>query len=167
MKTIKTFAVLVALASLGACGSKKPKAVEPTEETVTEQKPADEKPTDKGETTPSDPGKDPASLGDVIYFEFDSNDLSESSRQTLTQNADWLKEDPARTLTIEGHTDVAGTEEYNLGLGERRARAAQDYLVRLGIDAARVRIITYGEEKPAADDDAKNRRSVFISNVKK
>ena len=111
-------------------------------------------------------GKDP-SLQDVIYFAFDSSDLDEESRKKLSENADWLKQDPARTLTIEGHTDEVGTPEYNLGLGERRARTTKDYLVRLGIQEKRVSIITYGEERPAGSDDNRNRRSMFLATKKK
>jgi peptidoglycan-associated lipoprotein len=105
-------------------------------------------------------------LNDVVYFAFDSSELDEESRKKLTENANWLKKDPARTLTIEGHTDEVGTPEYNLGLGERRARTTKDYLVRLGIQEKRVSIITYGEERPAGSEDTKNRRSMFIATKK-
>ncbi len=110
--------------------------------------------------------KDP-NLQDVVYFEFDSSTLDEAAKAKLEENADWLKKDPARTVTIEGHTDEVGTPEYNLGLGERRAQASRDYLLHLGIDSKRVSIITYGEEKPAGTEDSKNRRSVFIATKKK
>lgn len=110
--------------------------------------------------------KDP-NLQDVVYFEFDKSDLDEAAKAKLEENADWLKKDPARTVTIEGHTDEVGTPEYNLGLGERRAQASRDYLIHLGIDPKRVSIITYGEEKPAGTEDSKNRRSVFIATKKK
>jgi peptidoglycan-associated lipoprotein len=108
-----------------------------------------------------------ANLNDVIYFAFDRSELDEESRKKLSENADWLKKDAARTLTIEGHTDEVGTPEYNLGLGERRARTTKDYLVRLGIQEKRISIITYGEERPAGSDDSKNRRSMFIATKKK
>ncbi|HWM86316.1 MAG TPA: OmpA family protein [Kofleriaceae bacterium] len=121
---------------------------------------------DGGGGKPRKSGKDP-NLQDVIYFAFDSSELDEPSRQKLTENANWLKKDPARTLTIEGHTDEVGTPEYNLGLGERRARTTKDYLVRLGIQEKRVSIITYGEERPAGSEDTKNRRSMFIATKKK
>ena len=110
------------------------------------------------ETTPN------SQLTNVIYFGFDSFQLDATAREALTNNADWLKEDKSRMLTIEGHTDQSGTTEYNLALGERRARASLEYLVKLGIDKSRIRVITFGEERPAVpDDDAKNRRSVFIA----
>jgi peptidoglycan-associated lipoprotein len=122
-----------------------------------------------GDTGPSGPKQTSksAALQDVIYFAFDSSELDEASRAKLNENADWLKQDPARTLTIEGHTDEVGTPEYNLGLGERRARATKDYLVRLGVQEKRVSIITYGEERPAGSEDSQNRRSMFIATKKK
>ena len=168
-KSITSFAMLVAMVSLGGCG-KKPQAVAPEsgsgdqgDTTV----PVDTATT--GEAKPDEatpPAVDPASLTDVIYFEFDSSDLSETSRTSLNENADWLRADPARTLMIEGHTDEVGTSEYNLGLGDRRARATKEYLTRLGIDENRIKIITYGEERPAGTDDTKNRRSMFIATKK-
>jgi peptidoglycan-associated lipoprotein len=107
-----------------------------------------------------------SALQPVIYFEFDSDSLDEASRAKLTENANWLKEDSARVLTIEGHTDESGTTDYNLALGERRARETRDFIIRLGIDGSRVSIITYGEERPASSDDSENRRSVFIATKK-
>jgi len=107
-----------------------------------------------------------AALQQVVYFEFDSSNLDDAARQRLTENAAWLKDDSSRTLTIEGHTDEVGTTEYNAALGERRAQAARDYMVRLGADESRIKIITYGEEKPASEEDALNRRSVFIATKK-
>jgi peptidoglycan-associated lipoprotein len=118
--------------------------------------------TDTGAGGPKDPN-----LQEIVYFEFDSSQLDEAGRAKLEENAEWLKKDPARTLTIEGHTDEVGTPEYNLGLGERRAQTSRDYLLKLGIDAKRVSIITFGEEKPAGTEDSKNRRSVFIATKKK
>ena len=119
--------------------------------------------TDTAETTPAPAA---ASLTPVVYFEFDSSTLSEEARKELEENAEWLKQDPRRTLTIEGHTDEVGTTEYNVALGERRARAAYDYLVRLGIDGGRVEIISLGEERPASPEDAQNRRAMFIATKK-
>ena len=103
---------------------------------------------------------------DRIYFEFDKSDLSEQSRQILAEKAELLKAYPALTLVIEGHCDDRGTNEYNMALGERRARAAQEYLVLMGVDAGRLTIISYGEEYPAVPGTgeeawAKNRRDEF------
>lgn len=103
---------------------------------------------------------------DRIYFAFDKSDLTEESRQILTEKAELLKKFTALKLLVEGHCDERGTNEYNMALGERRARAAYDYLSMMGIDAARLSIISYGEEQPAVPGSteeawAKNRRCEF------
>lgn len=102
-----------------------------------------------------------------IYFDFDSTDLSEKSRTSLTKNAELLKKNPTAKITIEGNCDERGSEEYNLALGEKRAKAAAKYLTTLGVAEDRVAIISYGKEKPAdAGHDeaawAKNRRDEFV-----
>jgi hypothetical protein len=85
-----------------------------------------------------------------IFFEFDSSTLTPPSRDLLATFATWAIEKKPK-LRVEGHTDEQGTTEYNLALGDRRARAISDYLISLGVDASRVDTITYGEEKPAAE----------------
>jgi peptidoglycan-associated lipoprotein len=103
---------------------------------------------------------------DRIYFAFDSNELTQESRQVLTEKAELLKANPGLNLLIEGHCDERGTNEYNLALGERRARAAYEFLVLMGVDSSKMSIISYGEEYPAvqgANEEAwsKNRRDEF------
>lgn len=103
---------------------------------------------------------------DRIYFAFDSNELTQESRQVLTEKAELLKANPGLNLLIEGHCDERGTNEYNLALGERRARAAYEFLVLLGVESSKMSIISYGEEYPAvqgANEEAwsKNRRDEF------
>lgn len=107
---------------------------------------------------------------DRIYFAFDSNELTQESRQILTDKAELLKANPGLNLLIEGHCDERGTNEYNMALGERRARAAYEYLVLMGIEAGRLTIISYGEEYPAVPGSneeawAKNRRDEFKATV--
>ena len=102
-----------------------------------------------------------------IYFNFDSSDLSEASRSTLSKNAELLGKQPSLKVRIEGNCDERGSDEYNMALGERRAKAAKDYLVNLGVQSDRLSIISYGEEKPADDGHdeaawAKNRRDEFV-----
>jgi peptidoglycan-associated lipoprotein len=102
-----------------------------------------------------------------IYFNYDSAGLSEPARSTLSKNADIMNHDSATKITIEGNCDERGSAEYNLALGERRARAAQHYLVTLGIDPARLSVVSYGKEKPAVTENdeaawAKNRRAEFV-----
>ena len=102
-----------------------------------------------------------------VHFGFDSFELDEGGRQTLRSNSDWLKDNPKGKVEIEGHCDERGTVEYNLALGAKRARAAKDYLVTLGVAAERLTTISYGEELPLCrehDDSCwqRNRRAHFV-----
>jgi peptidoglycan-associated lipoprotein len=105
---------------------------------------------------------------DKIYFDFDSFILSPASRETLKKNASYLlNENKSVKIRIEGNCDERGSDEYNLALGEKRAKSALDYLATLGVAADRLSFISYGEEKPAdtGHDEAawaKNRRVEFI-----
>jgi peptidoglycan-associated lipoprotein len=85
---------------------------------------------------------------DDVFFEFDSAIIAPDARPSLDRTAQWLRTSTARRVVIEGHADERGTNEYNLVLGERRAQAVKRYLVASGIDARRINIVTYGEEKP-------------------
>ena len=101
-----------------------------------------------------------------IYFDFDSDALSVQARKTLTSDADYLRKRAVAKLRIEGNCDERGSAEYNIALGEKRAEAAEKYLVTMGIPADRLAIISYGKEKPAdqGHDEAawaKNRRDDF------
>ena len=101
-----------------------------------------------------------------IYFDFDSYDLSNQARKTLTSDADYLRKRAVAKLRIEGNCDERGSAEYNIALGEKRAKTAEKYLVTMGIPANRLSIISYGKEKPAdpGHDEAawaKNRRDDF------
>ncbi len=91
-----------------------------------------------------------------IYFDYDESNLSDDTRQKLSRNADLLKSQPQFSMTIEGHADSRGTNEYNLALGERRANAVRDYLSSLGVGAPRMRTISYGEERPVCTEDAES-----------
>jgi peptidoglycan-associated lipoprotein len=102
-----------------------------------------------------------------IYFSFDRYDLEVGARDTLKANADWLKRNPAVRIEIEGHCDERGTNEYNLALGAKRAQAAKDYLVTLGIATERLSTISYGEEIPVCKEHnescwSQNRRDRFV-----
>ena len=103
-----------------------------------------------------------------IYFDYDSASISASMRSRLETNAAWLNGNPQARVVIEGNTDIRGTSEYNMALGERRARSAKDYLVRLGIDSGRIRTLSLGKERPlfegtSEDAHAQNRRDDFIA----
>jgi peptidoglycan-associated lipoprotein len=101
-----------------------------------------------------------------VFFAYDKADLSDRSRTSLQKNADWLRKWTSTRVTIEGHADSRGTNEYNLALGERRAAAVRDFLASLGVAAARMNIVSKGEEEPVCREEAescweKNRRGHF------
>ena len=101
-----------------------------------------------------------------VHFAFDSTELSDSARAILDLNVGWLKQHTDVKVELEGHTDSQGTDEYNLALGARRAKAVYDYLVHAGIDPSRLRTISYGESMPIAQGEneeawAQNRRAHF------
>ncbi len=102
----------------------------------------------------------------IIYFEYDRYDLRSDSKNVLTQKAAVMKQFPQLRVTIEGHCDERGTEEYNLALGERRARAAYDFLLNLGVSANQMEMVSFGKLHPAVEGSgeavwAKNRRDEF------
>ncbi|MDZ7344944.1 MAG: peptidoglycan-associated lipoprotein Pal [candidate division KSB1 bacterium] len=104
---------------------------------------------------------------ETIYFDYDKYDLTSSALQTLALNARRLKAHSQARILIEGHCDERGTVEYNLALGDKRAKAARDYLVSLGIDPSRISIISYGKERPVDPGHteeawARNRRAEFV-----
>lgn len=104
-----------------------------------------------------------------IYYEFDKSNLTPMAQDNLLRKAEWLRENPDATVTIEGHCDERGTNEYNLALGDRRAESAKAFLTDLGIDPLRLTTISYGEERPVdprSDEEAwaKNRRAHFVVN---
>ena len=101
-----------------------------------------------------------------IFFDFDSYELSSQARSVLQQKADLMKQMRGMTMVIEGHCDERGTEEYNLALGERRARAAYEFMILLGVSPERMSIVSFGEERPLDPGNnetawAKNRRDEF------
>lgn len=101
-----------------------------------------------------------------VNFAFDSSALTSSARANLQQNANWIKENPEERITIEGHCDERGTAEYNIALGDRRARSVKDYLRSLGVQGSQLETISYGEElplNPASSEQAwaENRRAHF------
>jgi peptidoglycan-associated lipoprotein len=103
-----------------------------------------------------------------IYFDFDQYNLSSDARATLKKSGDWLRSNPSVRVEVEGHCDERGTSEYNLALGAKRAQAAKDYLVSLGVAPGRVSTISYGEEIPVCREHdescwSKNRRDRFVA----
>ncbi len=126
------------------------------------------------ETAPyDDGGGDPAMRaaaqqisGNIVYFDFDKFDIKPEYREMLRQKAELMKRYPQIRVRIEGNCDSRGTQEYNLALGERRARAAYDYMAMLGVNAGQMEILSYGKEHPAVEGSgeavwSKNRRDEF------
>jgi peptidoglycan-associated lipoprotein len=162
--------LVVSLSSLlliwaGGC-SKKPAPASPVAPpaTTSEVKPP---------VTPTPPVTPPVATPAVqiklkdAYFDFDRSELKLEAREALTRDAEYLMSNSGARVLIEGHCDERGTNEYNLALGDRRARAAMDFLVKYGVSASRIETISYGEERPFAlghDESAwwQNRRAHFV-----
>ena len=106
-------------------------------------------------------------VGDRVFFETDSSELTSTAQATLTKQASWLTRYGQYSFTVEGHADERGTREYNIALGARRAQTVREYLVSRGIAASRMRTISYGKERPVAVCDdiscwSQNRRAVTV-----
>jgi peptidoglycan-associated lipoprotein len=109
-------------------------------------------------------------VGDRVFFDSDSTDLTMQSRSTLDKQAQWLATYNRYAFTVEGHADERGTREYNIALGARRAEAVRDYLASRGIEPSRMRTISYGKERPVAVCNdiscwSQNRRAVTVLNA--
>ncbi len=119
------------------------------------------------EILPGSVGDLEVNVGNRVLFDYDRYNLRPAAQATLERQAAWLNSYPNVTVTIEGHCDERGTREYNLALGARRANAAKDYLVSLGINPLRITTISYGKERPAVlgsnqDAWAQNRRGLTV-----
>lgn len=169
--TARSAMVLTALAgalALSACAKKPPKELPPEPGAATTTPSTD--PTASQGPVPGSQADFVASLmgQDTILFETDRYNIDGADQAALAAQAAWLGKYPAKRATIEGHCDERGTREYNLALGERRANAAKNYLISLGIDAARLTTVSYGKERPVAlgsDEDSwsRNRRAVTVT----
>ena len=109
-------------------------------------------------------------VGDRVFFETDSSELTDQARATLDKQAQWLGNYNRYSFTVEGHADERGTREYNIALGARRAQVTRDYLIARGVDGSRMRTISYGKERPVAVCNdiscwSQNRRAVTVLNA--
>jgi len=168
---------------VGGCASNETvKAEEPAPATVKAEPPKVETPQPEAPAPVTEPEKPVAEAPkaeapapapaeatlETVYFDFDKSDLRQESRDVLSKNAEFLlKVKPDAKIKIEGNCDDRGSAEYNLALGERRAKSALQYLLTLGVKADRMSVISYGKEKPAVQGDteeawAKNRRADFV-----
>ena len=120
-----------------------------------------------GAATPGSQQDFVVNVGDRVFFDTDSSELSEQARATLDKQAQWLNLYNRYAFTIEGHADERGTREYNIALGARRAQTVHEYLISRGVSAQRMRTISYGKERPVATCDdiscwSQNRRAVTV-----
>jgi peptidoglycan-associated lipoprotein len=173
------FSVLIILSTL-LIGCAEKKVVKPTEapqpqtmeqkgkegeaskETISEQKVAKVESKESPSKTEEVSGMFPD-----IHFDYDKYDIRNDAKPALKSVADYLIKNPSEKVLIEGHCDERGTSEYNLGLGDRRAKATKDYLLSLGVPSSRISTISYGKEKPLCDEHAedcwaKNRRAHLV-----
>jgi peptidoglycan-associated lipoprotein len=165
---------LVATSAIFGCGKKPPKAAPPPPVAPQTPPPAPQ-PARDVVPQPSDYDRIKAMSSDEIeklgllaeiHFDFDRSDIREGDRQILAQNAEVLKKFDFLKITVEGHCDERGSVEYNLALGERRSKAAHDYLASLGVAADRMKSVSYGKEVPLCQQAteecwARNRRAHF------
>jgi peptidoglycan-associated lipoprotein len=181
-KVVATLGILM-LAGIAACGPKKPPVAKPTPPPPASgdptRPPTPPTPVNEPQPVPVEPAAaDELSTSDLdvinknspfqpLFFGLDQAEVSVEGQQVMNANAEIMKNYPTWVITIEGHADERGTAEYNLALGERRALAARNYFVSLGIPADRLRTVSYGKEfpfDPARTEEAyaKNRRAHFV-----
>src|SRR3984885_3060260 len=149
-------ALVVAAIALGACA----------------KNPLDQDPGALANASAATPGSQQdfvVNVGDRVFFETDSTELTPQARATLDKQAQWLSNYSRYNFTIEGHADERGTREYNIALGARRAQTVREYLVSRGVSGQRMRTISYGKERPVAVCDdiscwSQNRRAVTVLN---
>ncbi len=154
LQGMKLAALLALALSMGACASKTPGV-------------------DGAMASAATPGSQQdfvVNVGDRVFFESDQTELSPQAIATLEKQAQWLQQYNRYAFTIEGHADERGTREYNIALGARRAQSVKSYLASRGIDASRMRTISYGKERPVAVCNdiscwSQNRRAVTVLNA--
>jgi peptidoglycan-associated lipoprotein len=152
----------IALLGLGACANQ-----ETNPETALNGQGRD----GKGPVTPGTQRDFSLNVGDLVYFSSDSSDLTPEASAILQKQVQWLKQYPQYTIMVEGHADERGTREYNIALGARRSTTVRNFLSQNGINAARLRTISYGKERPVAVCDdiscwSQNRRAQTVLNSK-
>ena len=167
-RKIVTAALLAGTIALAGCKKEPPESLPPDPVPQTDTGPA----IDPNAGIASGPGtqshfESAVNGQNVIYFDTDRYNIDSADAAALQTQAQYLAQYPQVSITIEGHADERGTREYNLALGERRANAAKNYLVGIGVAAARVRTVSYGKERPVALGSneqawAQNRRAVSV-----
>jgi peptidoglycan-associated lipoprotein len=180
---VLAFLLAATLGTSAAC-KKKPPTTAPGARPVTEEptRPREERvvpPPPTGAPTDVESSQLPADVAAInargylkdAFFDYDKADLRDDARTALSTDAEWLKRYRSIQFLIEGHCDERGTSEYNLALGDRRANAAKEYLVSLGVDASRIKTVSYGKERPFCNESSEdcwqqNRRAHFLVTAK-
>jgi peptidoglycan-associated lipoprotein len=157
MRVAKFAAMVVAALSLAACANK-PDGMQAANAGLA------------GSAAPGSAQDFVVNVGDRVFFESDSSELTPQSVAILDKQAEWLQQYNRYAFTVEGHADERGTREYNIALGARRAQAVRDYLISRGVQGNRMRTISYGKERPVAVCNdiscwSQNRRSVTVLNA--
>jgi peptidoglycan-associated lipoprotein len=180
--TVLAFLLAATLGTAAAC-KKKPPTTAPGARPVTEEptRPTETNvpPPPKGAPTDVESSQLPADVAAInargylkdAFFDYDKADLRDDARTALSTDAEWLKRYRSIQFLIEGHCDERGTSEYNLALGDRRANAAKEYLASLGVDASRIKTVSYGKERPFCNESTEdcwqqNRRAHFLVTAK-
>jgi peptidoglycan-associated lipoprotein len=186
MRTNRTLATTLAFLLVGmlsfvaACKKNPPKGTEgakPSGETTTaptEVSPPSRPTPSSVESSPLNKSLEELNRAGYLkdaFFDYDKADLRDDARGALASDAEWLKKYSSMQVLIEGHCDERGTSEYNLALGDKRANAAREYLASLGIDAGRIRTVSYGKERPFCTESSEscwqqNRRAHFVFTAK-
>lgn len=168
-KLIKLFSIFAVVVSISACSSNKPGKSAATAANTGNPIISDNGV--NGENlepfTPIPGSRTGAKAGDRVFFDYDSSAISPVAEKTLERQAGWLTKHSDIRISVEGHADERGTREYNLALGARRANAAKNQLVKLGVSAARISTVSFGKERPAVTGSdpeswAENRRAVTV-----
>lgn len=159
MKNVGLF-VLSALLLIGGCASKKPSQTQDSSTSGTDEL-----------VLNGDSDSNKAGKMRTIYFPFNEVTLDSKAKSQLAANADYLNANTAITVQVEGHCDERGSRQYNLALGERRAKAVKDYLKAMGVKADRIETMSWGNEKPVSDGNSEdawsqNRRANFVITAK-
>ncbi len=170
LQTSRTIILLLtASGALAACTPKAPKQLPPDPGNVTTATNTNQSTVQNGPIAGTQADFVTTLMGqDTIYFDTDRHNVDSSDAAALAAQAQWLSKYPGKRATLEGHCDERGTRDYNLALGDKRANAAKNYLVSMGVDAGRLTVISYGKERPIAvgsseESWARNRRAVTIS----
>ena len=152
LRRVRLAAALIAALAVSACANK------PADDSLA---------AGPGVATPGSQQDFVVNVGDRVFFEVDSSELTAQARATLEKQAQWLQVYRTYAFTVEGHADERGTREYNIALGARRAQAVRDYLAARGVEAQRMRTVSYGKERPVAVCNniscwSQNRRTVTV-----